>query len=290
VALLGLLLALGLLRPAVAAATASQATPAAVATARLGEASLCGGHLPPAVDTLALARVTFAPGATATVAHGAHLFVVASGALTVETLLRAYVSPHGTPGPVHVDVPAGPPAAYAAGKRFVVAADAAPQTAIVNGARQPAVALVVSVADTAGAGIGASLTGFADVELLAVAAATVGAPLDPPGWSNTTAIGVSLTRVEYDPGGRHDVLGPAGRLLAVDAGAVNARVDGAAWHAPADAPARVLPPTARVSLAPGDALLVPGPDPIATRNVARGPSALLVVTVGQIYTVVPITC
>src|SRR5688572_24885274 len=70
-----LLLPLALLLPAAAAATDRQATPAAVTTDQLVEATLGSLDLPRAVDTLALARVTLSPGATATALNGAHLFV-----------------------------------------------------------------------------------------------------------------------------------------------------------------------------------------------------------------------
>jgi hypothetical protein len=275
-----LLLALSLLLPAAATATGRQATPgldpgrsSGEATSdRLTEASLAGCDLPSEVDTLALARVTLPPGATATAVGGAHLFFVESGALTFRQSARAD----------------GPPVTYGAGDQFRVSYDVASPPAITNEGTGPAVALVVSLAVTGGNGIEESLTGWAAVELLAVADAASVAPLDPANWAPWQTIAVSLTRVSYERGASYDIREPVARLLAIDSGAVNVVVAGPALYTPADDAAQSLPATARVSLTPGDQLLVPGNDRISTRNVARGPSAVLIVMVSWIYTFVPV--
>ncbi|MGH2557417.1 MAG: hypothetical protein ACRDJH_00020 [Thermomicrobiales bacterium] len=284
-----LLLALNLLPPMVVAATARQATPSPaestlpdeVTVDLLIEATLEWHTLPRALNTLALSRATLPPGAEATTLNGAHLFFVESGALTVQAHARAYGPPTGTPGPVHVDAAAGPPVTHRAGDQFLVSYDVASSPTIANEGAEPAVALVVSIAVRSPSSTGEPLTGGAVVEPLAVAgAARVGPPLLTAGKLGAAPISVALVRASYERGANFDIGEPAARLLTVESGALNVLVADPAFYAPADAAGKPLPPDARVSLAPGDQLLAPAPGRISTRNVARGLSAVLIVTVG----------
>ncbi|MGH2531395.1 MAG: hypothetical protein ACRDJW_03715 [Thermomicrobiales bacterium] len=221
------------------------------------------------------------PGAEATAWTAAHLFFVESGTLTVQAHARAYLPPTGTPGPVHEEVPAGPPVTYDAGDQFLVFYDVASSPTIANHGAEPAVALVVTLAVTSRSSTREPLTGGAIVEPLAVAGvARVGPPLVTAGRLGAEPISVALVRASYERGANFDIGEPAARLLAVESGALNVLVSDPAFYAPADAAGKPLPSDARVSLAPGDHLLVPAPGRISTQNVARGPIAVFIVTIG----------
>jgi hypothetical protein len=307
VACLAAIAALGLVLPAAARAIDRQATPGpephplpeGVTVDRLIDARLGASDLLAAVDTVALARVTLSPGATATAANGAHLFVVEDGAMTVQAYARAYLPPTGTPGPVHEDVPAGPPITYVAGDQFLVSYDVASSPSIANEGSEPAVALVVSLAATGDAGIEDSLTGWSAVELLAVEDAADGG-LDPELFAaivvGDVRLPVALDRVRYDdgagrgPGGElvdeamidlGEIVTESGaRLLVVEAGALNYLVgDPALLRRPGEAPQQV-PASSRISQVSGEQVLVRYPGRMLTRNVGRGPSTVLIVTVG----------
>ncbi|MGH2533244.1 MAG: hypothetical protein ACRDJW_13175 [Thermomicrobiales bacterium] len=279
-------LAVALLPSPWAAAATRQATPRpeGVTVDQIIEATLDWHTLPRAIDTLALVRATLPAGATAAALNGAHLVLVESGALTVQEFARAYVPPAGTPGPVHENVPAGPPVTHGAGDQFLVVDDGVSPPAITNAGTEPAIALVVSIAFTGGNRIGESLTGWTVVEPLAVADATgVGPPLFAAGRLDTAPISVALDRASYERATSLDFIWveSAARLFAVETGALNVLVIDPALYMPAVASPKQLPATSRVSLTRGDQLLVPAPGRIATRNVARGPSVVLIVTVGS---------
>jgi hypothetical protein len=295
------LLAFGLLLPATAAATYRQATPGpdrsslseGVTVDRLIEATLDWIGLPMSVDTLALTRVTLSPGAEASALNGSHLVFVESGALTVQEYARIYPPPTGTPAPVHEDVPAGPPVTYGTGEQFLAYYDVVSPPSITNEGEEPAVALVVSVAATGGGSIADSLTGWAEVEPLAVEdAARMGPPLFPAGGLGADPLAVALERRTYERAEADPSLPPpyenaewrGARLIAVESGALNVRSGVPALYRPAGAAPQALPSGAQVSLVPGDQLLALAPGRIATRNVARGPSTALFVTVAAAAT------
>lgn len=285
-----LFLAFTLLPEVATAAVARQATPSpeqgalaeGVTADPLVEAALDWHGLPRGLNTLALARLTLPPGVETSAENGAHLFVVESGALTVQEYARAYPPPTGTPGPVHVEVPAGPPVTYRAGDQFLTLYDVASAPTIANEAAEPAVALVVSLAVRSPVSPGEFLTGGEVVEPLAVSgAARVGPPLLGAGDFGAEPISVALVRVSYERGATLDIVeAPAARLLVVESGALNVLVADPAFYAPVEGVGKPLPADARISLVPGDQLLVPAPGRVATRNVARGPSAVLIVSVG----------
>jgi hypothetical protein len=286
-----LLLVFGLLLPAVAAAAERQATlssdpvplAAGVRIDRLIESTLGPLDLPPTVNTLALARVTLRPGATARAYDGAHQFVVEAGVLTVQDQAHMPPPPPGTPG-VHQDVPVGPAVTHGAGEQFFVAHSGVyPPATITNEGEEEAVALMVSISITGGAGLAGLLTGWDVVEPLAVAdAADVSLPMSEALGLDAEPFAVALDRVSYDRGATLDFIwvDSAGRLFAVESGALNVlAIDPAIYEAAGDGPKR-LQATTRVSPLPGDLLFVPAPGRIATRNVERGPSTVLIVTVG----------
>jgi hypothetical protein len=277
------------------------APPEGVTTDRLIEQTLGWQNLPVTVDTVALTRVTLAPGAVATAGNGAHLFVVESGTLTVQDFMRAYVAPTGTPGPVHEDVPAGPAVTYAAGDRFAVASRGGIPPAITNEGSEPAVALVVSIAQTGNITIDGSLPGWSALEPLAVEdAARVGSFLVEAGRLSGSPIAVSLVRASYDegagkgPGGElidEAMIGIDGlvaesgtRLLVVESGAMNYLVVDPSLHRRPGEPPNQRPGMVRLSQIPGDQVLVAAPGRMLTRNVGRGPSVLLIVTLGPVPT------
>ena len=291
-----LLLALGLLLPAPAKATERQATPGpdqeatsqGVTTDHLIESSLEQMDLPCSADTVALTRVTLSPEAAAEALNGAHLFVVEAGALTVQEWVHIPPPGPGTPIPFWPFVAAGPPVTHETGDQFLVGADGPAPPTITNEGAEPAVALVVSIVASGGYGLGELLTGWTSVEPL-IAEAPVRVDSLPG-----TRPHVSLVRVRYDRGASFDfdldhrlVLGPTTRLLAVESGALNVQADHAAQYRPAGAAPQELPPNARVSLLPGDQLFVGVPGTIATHNVARGPSAALMITISQVSGIVP---
>lgn len=260
--------------------------PAGIATDQLVTARMGAHDLPPTVDTLALARVTLPPGATAAAVNGAHYFLVEAGALTV----RKFIVPGG-------EIPGTSPTT--AGDWTSIDFDdtydeAAPPT-ITNEGTEPAAALVVSLAATGGAGIEAALTGWGNAEPLAVAdAAGVGPPLPAAGEPVREGIGVALVRVTYEPGASvHllDVLESTAFLLTVEAGELEFLVPNDALLTPAGGAPQRVRLDGRVSVAAGDQLLVPAgppilsgfvplPGPITSRNVAAGPSSVLIVTAG----------
>ncbi len=229
--------------------------------------SIGSNDLPPTVDTLALARVTLPPGATAAAENGAHYFLVEGGALTV----RKFIAPG-------VELPGGSAPATAGGLTYVDYDDtldeAAPPT-ITNEGTEPAVALVLSLAATGGAGLEAALTGWESVEVLAVAdTASLGPPFPAAGESVRGGIGLALVRVTYEPEVSVDlgeVLEPATVLLVVESGGLDVQVSEAALLTPAGGPPESLPPETPMSIAPGDQLLVPSPGRATTQNVARDP-------------------
>jgi hypothetical protein len=274
------------------------APPEGVTTERLIEETLGWQNLPITVDTVAVSRVTLAPGAEATAGNGAHLFVVESGTLTVQDFARAYGAPTGTPGPVHEDVPAGPGVAYGSGEQFAVATRGGIPPVIANAGSEPAVALVVSLAQTGGIGIDGSLPGWSTVEPLVVEdAALVGLFVAQAGLLGAEPLAVSLVRANYEDGagrgpGRELIddeamIGVDGfitvsgaRLLAVESGALNYIVLDPALHRRLDRDPAEVPAMARLSQIPGDQLLVVAPGRMLTRNVGRGPSAVLILTIG----------
>jgi hypothetical protein len=214
--------------------------------------------------------------------NGAHLFVVESGALTIKWYLGGDNPPPG-PGPDYVDLPGGS-SVYTVGDQLLVSYVETPPLMMTNEGTEAAVALVVALTATGGNPIGDSLTGEAVVEPLAVAdAAQVGPPLSTAGEAGAERIAVSVVRVRYERGASVDILDilePAAPLLAVEAGTLNVAVTDPALLTPAGGAPQQLPPDARVSLVPGDQLLVPAPGRMSIRNVGRGPSTVLIVTVG----------
>jgi hypothetical protein len=72
------------------------------------------------------------------------------------------------------------------------------------------------------------------------------------------------------------------RLVVVEAGALNVRLGYPALYRPAGAAPQALHSDALVSLVPGDQLMVLAPGRIGTRNVARGESTVLILTVGTV--------
>jgi hypothetical protein len=300
-----LLVVLTLLLPATVVATDRQATPgsapaslpAGVAVARLIEATLDTLDLPANVDTLALARVTLSPGTTAKARLGAHLFVVEAGALTVQEFAHLPPPPSGTPD-ASVDVPVGSPVTHGAGDQFLVVSEVVAEPTIGNEGAEPAVALVVSLAATGSAGIEGSLTGWSAVEPLAGADATnvyLDQLLAAAIASGRGRLSVALDRVHFEegagrgPGGElvdeamidvgRIIADPGQRLIAVEAGAMNyLLVDPALFRRADEAPQQV-PGMSRISQLPGDQLLVLNSGRMLTRNVARGPSTVLIVTI-----------
>ena len=296
--LVALLLALGLLAPQVATATARQATPNAdrdtpsegVTIDRLMEATLGSFDLPLKVDALALTGLIFPPGAAVTAAKGTHLVFVEAGALTVQEYL---IPPPGGAGtPVLDVVPAGPPVTYEAGESFLISDVGAAPATVSEARAEPAAALVVSLlvspSVTDGAGIADALAGTAEIFPLAIeAAARVGPPLYPRGMLDAEPILVALERRTYEPAEADPSLSPpfergdpAARLLAGEAGTVEVRARTDALYRPADADPVALTSGTPVSLGPDDQLLVLAPGGIAIRNVVPVPSMVLIVSVG----------
>jgi hypothetical protein len=290
------LLAVGLLLPSIAAAAERQATPAPdqeassqeLTTDRLISSPLEQTDLPCSADTVALTRITLPPGQAAAAPFGTHLFFVESGALTVQEYVAR---PTGEPMSEHGEiVPAGPPVTHETGEQFLVTPPDGPQPAtITSDGTESAVALVVSIADMAGQG----QDGLWRDRSLLVEPLVAEAPVRVESVPGTSPH-VSLVRVRYDRGASFDFdtkhMWPSGlfaQLLTVESGALNAQADRAARYRPAGAAPQELPPSARVSLLPGDLLGVDGPGTIATRNVARGPSAALMITISQVSGIVP---
>ncbi len=251
-------------------------------TDHLIESSLEQMDLPCSADTVALTRVTLSPEAAAEALNGPHLFVVEAGALTVQewvhipplVLVRPYLSGRSSR-------PARPSRMRRA-IEFLVGADGPAPPTITNEGAEPAVALVVSIVASGGYGLGELLTDWMSVEpLIAEAPVRVDSL---PGASPH----VSLVRVRYDRGASFDfdldhrlVLGPTTRLLAVESGALNVQADHAAQYRPAGAaPQELLPESAGLTAA-GRPAFVGVPGTIATRNVARGPSAALMTRSGR---------
>jgi hypothetical protein len=302
-----LLLALGLLLPATAVAAERQTTPgstalplpAGVAVDRLIDATLDSLDLPANVETLALARVTLAPGATAKARVGVHLFIVEAGALTVQEYAHLPPPPSGTPE-VSVDVPVGSPVTHDAGDQFLVVSGVVAEPAIGNEGAEPAIALVVSLAATSGGDIEGFLTNWSAVEPIAVEDATnvyLDQLLAAAVASGRGRLSVALDRVHYaegagrGPGGElvdeamidigSVIADPGTRLIAVETGAMNYLVvDPALFRRAGEAPQQV-PGRSRVSQLPGDQLLVLNSGRMLTRNVARGPSTVLIVTIAD---------
>jgi hypothetical protein len=71
-------------------------------------------------------------------------------------------------------------------------------------------------------------------------------------------------------------------LLAIEAGVLSPRLGYPALYRRAGAAPQQLPSDARVSLVPGDQLMVLASARIGTRNVARGESTVLIPTVGTV--------
>jgi hypothetical protein len=224
----------------------------------LGESRI---GLPPSVDALALTRIALPPGEAATAVDGSHLFIVESGELTVDEYI----------------VPTDPPI-YGVGERFDVRYDET-SPAITNEGAEPAVALVISLVRLGGASIMESLPGWQRVDGLAlVDPASVDPPLLPTGGSDGGVIAVALVRVAYSAGASAEIpeiLTPAAHLLAVESGALDVQVADPALLTPAGGSAETLPSNTRVSLKPGDHLLVPGPGRVSTFNDAAGPASVL---------------
>jgi hypothetical protein len=295
-----LLLALGLLLPATVVAVGDQqatpgpdrdASPEGVIIDRLIESPLEQTDLPCSAATVALTRITLPAGETTATPFGTHLFFVESGALTVQEYAPLPVI--GTPEPWsewEEIGPAGPPVTHEAGDQFLVTPPDGPQPpTITNEGTEPAVALVVSIADTAGHG----QDGLWRDRVLLVEPLVAAAPVRVDALPGAS-LHVSLVRVRYDRGASVDFdnkhtfpKGLSARLLAVESGVLNLQADHAAWYRPAGAALEELPPTTQVALATGDQLLVPGYGTIATRNVARGPSAALMITISQVSGIVP---
>jgi hypothetical protein len=299
-----LLLALALLPSTVAVATARQATPApqprtlseGAAADLLIEATLDQLDLPRTVDILALARVTLPPGVEATTGIGAHLFVVETGVLTAREYFHAPPPPPGSPPSSDVSTPYLPAGPYHEGDQFLVRSGVASPGGIANEGAIPAVALVVSLAVRNPDNPREILTGGAVVEPLAVASATLVEPLPAGGGVAPVSISISLVRASYEegagrgPGGElideamiaidEFIVETGARLLAVEAGALNVLIADPALLTPAGGAATQLPADARASLTPGDELFVLAPGRVATRNVARGPTSVLIVTIG----------
>jgi hypothetical protein len=299
------LLTLCLLPPSVAAAAAQAATPdpgtppAGVTIDHLIASTLDRQDLRTGFNALLLERIILAPGATATVGVGAHLFVVEAGALTVAGQVQPRAEPavapctaappppggSATPGQATgapVEATPAPSVTHGAGEQFLVVADNASSPAITNEGAGPAAALVVSIAATGCNPTNQTVSGEADVVVLVdTGVARVGQPLVTAGREGAEPIAVALDRVRYDRGARLDLTDPAARLLVGESGAVNVRVADPASYFRAASPGLLqpLPATARVSLVADDYVLLPAPGRVSTRNVARGPSEVLILTI-----------
>jgi hypothetical protein len=228
--------------------------PEGVAADQLGQARLSGRDLPPTVDTLALSRATLPPGATARAVNGAHLFVVDAGALTTH----------------YEELPLSG-SSSTAGDWFLIGNEETPPKSITNEGTEPAVALVVSLAETGGAGVEVALPGWGTVEPLAVAdAAGERSPLRAAGGAAGERIAVALVRVTYERAAGadlQDILVPATHQLYLESGELV--VQDLQNPDPMPAP-----------LDPGGHLLVSAPGRMVTHNAARGPSTVLIVSVG----------
>ncbi len=305
-----LLLALGLLLPAtLVAASDRQATPGSdrdappegVTIDRLIETTMSLTDMGGPADTLALTRVTLSPGAQAAATNGAHLFVVEAGALTVQEY--AYFPPTEEYIPLIPFGPVGSPVTYQAGEQFRLTGTGPVPPEVTNAGTEPAVALVVSVVGSGGYGLDVLLTGWSAVEPLAVED-------DGLDWLLTGAINVpsehlsvALDRVHYEDGAGRGPEGdlvdeamidlgevvaePGARLLAVESGALNYLVGDPALHQRPGEPPTQTSASSRISQVPGEQVLVLAPGRMLTRNVGRGPSEVLILTVGHfaMYTV-----
>jgi hypothetical protein len=252
----------------------------AVSDERLLEETLGWGDIPPAVDRLAVSRVTLAPGETATATNGAHLFALEAGALTVQEYTRTYLLPTATANRLHEDAPAGPAIAYDVGFPFRVAARWGVPPTITNDGTVPAVALVVSLVPDTGSGIEVAFPGWTEVDPLASARMDYFGPVfGSIGGAGGSPIIVTLDRIAYDTGAQRGFPRNASHLLVVESGTLEITSQDMTISTTAAGTPQPRLAYELISLGAGDAVQVPIPGGVIAQNVASGATISLIVTI-----------